>query len=73
MRCVICGRAIKTEPALMVGLAAFGPKCARRAGLIKPKGRKSAADVVRDERTRDWVQEEMHGRSDGVAGNAALR
>ena len=58
MRCVICGRSLLQKPALMVGQAAFGPKCARRAGLLQARAKK--ADVVRDVVTRDWVQEVAH-------------
>ena len=39
MRCAMCGR--PTEPAVMIGTQAVGPKCARRAGLLakkQPKG-----------------------------------
>ena len=58
MRCVICGRVLLNKPAQVIGRAAFGPKCAKLAGLVQPKTR--AADVVRDALTRDWVQEVAH-------------
>jgi len=63
MRCVICHRAMG-KAAVTVGRAVFGPKCAQRAGLLPTKERRaSVLDrlVVRDERTRDWVQEVAHG------------
>lgn len=51
----MCGRAILAKPAIVLGRAAFGPKCARRACLLQARAKK--ADVVRDVVTRDWVQE----------------
>ena len=46
MRCVKCGRALGAIPAATVktrqGLSAWGPVCARRAGLIAPKRRERA-------------------------------
>ena len=36
--CALCGRA--TEPAVMIGQEAIGPKCARRAGLLGSKAPK---------------------------------
>lgn len=46
MRCVKCGRALGATPAATVqtrqGLSAWGPVCARRAGLISPKRRERA-------------------------------
>lgn len=35
LRCAICGR--PTEPAVMIGNEAIGPKCARRTGLMAVK------------------------------------
>jgi hypothetical protein len=32
MRCALCGR--PTQPSVMLGQLAVGPKCARRAGLL---------------------------------------
>ena len=46
MRCIKCGRALGAIPAATVktaqGLSAWGPVCARRAGLIEPKRRERA-------------------------------
>jgi len=63
MRCVICHRPM-AKAAVTVGRAVFGPKCAQRAGLAPIKERRAPLFdrlVVRDERTRDWVQEVAHG------------
>jgi len=52
------------KAAVTVGRAVFGPKCAQRAGLAPIKERRAPLFdrlVVRDERTRDWVQEVAHG------------
>ena len=46
MKCVKCGRPLGPRPAATVqtsqGLSAWGPVCARRAGLISPKRRERA-------------------------------
>lgn len=34
-RCAICGK--PTQPAVMIGSEAVGPKCAKRAGLSRKK------------------------------------
>lgn len=54
MKCAICGRALD-KPAVTLGRAAIGPKCAKRAGLIQQKPEASRAE--RDAATVDWVQE----------------
>lgn len=60
LTCVMCGRA--TEPFVMVGAMAVGPKCAQRAGLTPakapkghrlqfvrlPKGKREAMPMTRD-------------------------
>jgi len=38
--CVLCGR--PTQPAVMIGAEAVGPKCARRAGFTAGKAPKGA-------------------------------
>lgn len=38
LTCVMCGR--PTEPFVMVGVMAVGPKCAKRAGLTPAKAPK---------------------------------
>ena len=40
-RCAICGR-VTLNPAVMLGAEPIGPKCARRAGLLKLKGRQGS-------------------------------
>ena len=48
-RCAICGR-VTLNPAVMLGAEPIGPKCARRAGLLKLKrlsGSRIAAGVRR--------------------------
>ena len=57
MRCIACGRVLLLPPAVLVGGYAYGPKCALRAGLVRPKDRNHASEAVRDTQTRDWVQE----------------
>lgn len=46
MRCISCGRPLSATPAATVqtrqGVSAWGPVCARRAGLIAPKRRERA-------------------------------
>lgn len=39
MTCALCGR--PTEPAVMIGNEAIGPKCARKSGLMAVKIRKA--------------------------------
>jgi hypothetical protein len=43
MKCIRCNRSISSTPAATVktrqGISAWGPVCARRAGLIEPKSR----------------------------------
>jgi hypothetical protein len=45
MRCVMCGR--QTDPSVMIGNEAVGPKCARRAGFFEKQPKGSAVRVVR--------------------------
>lgn len=51
MKCIRCGRALGPKPAATVqtsqGLSAWGPVCARRAGLIEAKPRQRALKVIR--------------------------
>ena len=61
MRCVACGRTLLLPPAALVGGYAYGPKCALRAGLLPRKERAHASEALRDNKTRDWVQEVAHG------------
>lgn len=51
----MCNRPLD-KPAAMLGRLAIGPKCAKRAELVLPK--RERAEVVRDRKTIDWVQEE---------------
>lgn len=39
-KCAMCGR--PTEPYAWIGAEALGPKCARRAGIVKGKAPKSS-------------------------------
>jgi len=57
MRCVACRRTLLLPPAVVVGGYAYGTKCAQRAGLVRPKERHHASEAMRDNKTRDWVQE----------------
>ena len=62
MNCILCGR--KTQPAVMLGDKAVGPKCARKAGLIE-RGRRMQGMVrlvapvrrARDPETLDLCSE----------------
>jgi hypothetical protein len=61
-RCAICGR-VTLQPAVMLGAEPIGPKCARRAGLLKlakrPGSRLSAGKrhaPHRDAKTRDLFE-----------------
>lgn len=49
MRCISCGRPLSATPAATVqtrqGLSAWGPVCARRAGLIEAKPRQRAIQL----------------------------
>lgn len=44
--CVMCGRA--TEPTVMVGGMAVGPKCAAKAGLLPHNPRRKAFKFQRE-------------------------
>lgn len=55
MRCARCNRPL-SRPAVLVGRYAWGPRCAKLAGLAQPKGRKAAAEVVRDPLTADLFE-----------------
>ena len=50
MRCVSCGRPLSALPAATVqtkqGASAWGPVCARRAGLIAAKPRQRSLKVI---------------------------
>ena len=61
MRCIACGRALLLPPAVVVAGYVYGPKCAQRAGLLPRKERAHASESLRDNKTRDWVQEVAHG------------
>lgn len=55
-RCSICGRVLLRPAAVTAGGSAIGPKCARRAGMLKPSARSLRARAVRhvpDTRTID--------------------
>ena len=57
MRCIACRRVLLLPPAVVVAGYAYGPKCAMRAGLLPRKERAHASEALRDNKTRDWVQE----------------
>ena len=61
MRCIACRRVLLLPPAVVVAGYAYGPRCAKRAGLVQPKERRHASEAMRDSKTRDWVQEVAHG------------
>ena len=61
MRCMACRRVLLLPPAVVVAGYAYGPKCAQRAGLLPRKDRAHASEALRDNKTRDWVQEVAHG------------
>lgn len=77
MKCVLCGRALLTA-ALSVptrnGPMAYGPKCARKAGLVQKAGQRtshvqkkaprpgkppSRAIAIQDKHTPDLFQEDL--------------
>ena len=60
MRCIACRRVLLLPPAVLVGGYAYGPKCALRAGLLPRKERAHASEALRDNKTRDWVQEAVN-------------
>lgn len=49
MKCISCGRPLSATPAATVqtrqGMSAWGPVCARRAGLIEAKPRQRAIQL----------------------------
>lgn len=58
-RCALCGR-ITLNPAVMIGQEPIGPRCARKAGLMKLAKRRgsrlfsgTSSPVQRDNRTLD--------------------
>ena len=57
-RCASCGRPI-FNPAVLIGRAAFGPTCAKKAGLLQPKRRKVAlqGDAKTDPLTLELFEE----------------
>lgn len=55
MKCIACGRHL-SRPALVTGAYAWGPKCAKRAGLVEPKTRTRHEEAKRDELTRDLFE-----------------
>ena len=61
MRCIACRRVLLLPPAVVVAGYAYGPKCAQRAGLVRIKQRNHASEALRDNKTRDWVQEVANG------------
>lgn len=54
-RCASCGRPI-FNPTVLIGRAAFGPVCAKKAGLLEPKRRKLRPEVVADTLTADLFE-----------------
>lgn len=62
LRCAICGR-VTLQPAVMLGAEPIGPKCARRARLLKPAKRPGSRVTAgrrlvarRDTRTLDLFE-----------------
>lgn len=57
-RCASCGRPI-FNPAVLIGRAAFGPVCAKKAGLLQSKRRKVAlqGDAKTDPLTLELFEE----------------
>lgn len=60
VKCAICSRPM-SKPAVVIGHMKVGRVCAEKAGLIVRKKRVAPLfdrpGVVRDNFTRDWVQE----------------
>ena len=56
MRCTRC-RLPLLHPAVESGALAWGRHCAKLSGVLVPRARRRAADVLRDERTRDLFEE----------------
>lgn len=60
MRCILCHRPLTAaafEMPTRSGLSAWGPKCAKKAGLIKPKQRMRKPDAHKPcAETVDWVE-----------------
>lgn len=55
-RCVVCGRSLKSEPCISIGI---GPKCAKKTGYVLPKVKREKANAeVRRVRTDDSVSQE---------------
>ena len=62
-RCAICGR-VTLQPAVMLGAEPIGPKCARRAGLLKLANKRQGSRLFtnkrhaphRDAKTRDLFE-----------------
>ena len=54
-RCTRCGR-VTFSPAVVIGIRAFGPVCARKAGLIESKRRRSASEAERDTKTMELFE-----------------
>lgn len=44
------------NPAVLIGRAVFGPSCAKKAGLVKPKRRQGSDAPVRDALTGDLFE-----------------
>ena len=67
MKCAMCGRPL-TVPTVAIptrqGPMAYGPKCAKRAGLIRHKeqARKARPAVHREDvRQADWIRQAQEG------------
>ena len=59
MMCVRCNRPL-TTPAATVGIYAYGPKCAKAAGMALIRAatqRHKPAQQHADERQADWIAE----------------
>lgn len=60
MKCVRCNRPLKA-PSASVGIYAYGPKCAKQAGMALMKAaaasRKKPQQTEADERQVDWVEQ----------------
>lgn len=63
MKCIRCGRPLGLKPAATVqtrqGLSAWGPVCARRAGLIEAKPRQRAMQLRAVRPQKEETEEQL--------------
>lgn len=61
--CALCGRPMD-RPAAMIGTRAIGPKCAKKAGLLKRTGlagKVTPVKIAQDDQTLDLFAGLDHG------------